>query len=72
MAQDFVHLLASKTAPLTAGYTMNPIQQREAMLKDLTDRQKAELMAKAMGTSGQIDEQMVDNWLRMKNTNAPA
>lgn len=46
---------------------MNPIQQREAMLKELTEKQKAELMAKAMGTSGQVNEQMVDNFLRIKN-----
>ncbi|CAM1503676.1 Fc.00g012670.m01.CDS01 [Cosmosporella sp. VM-42] len=71
MAQDFVKLLSSNTAPPGAGYTMNPIQQREAMLKDLTERQKAELMAKAMGTSGQIPERYMDAWLKMKNTNAP-
>lgn len=67
MGQNFEKLLSARTAPPTAGYSMNPIQQREAMMRDLTERQKAELMAKAMGTSGQVDERMVDNFLRIKN-----
>lgn len=63
-ATDFEKLLSARTAPPAAGYTMNPIQQREAMLKNATEKEKAELLAKAVGSS---DERIVDGWLRIKN-----
>jgi hypothetical protein len=47
---NFEKLLSSKTAPAMAGYSLNPIQQHEAMQKERIDRQKTELLSKARGT----------------------
>lgn len=68
MAHNFEKLLSARTAPPAAGFTMNPIQQREAMQAAYVEKQKAELLSKAMGTSGKIDEWTANNMLRIKNT----
>ena len=52
MAHNFEKLLSTaRVAPPTAGYTMNPLQQREAMHKEHVEQRKAELLAKASGDS---------------------
>ncbi|KAK7428685.1 hypothetical protein QQZ08_004779 [Neonectria magnoliae] len=67
MAHNFEKLLSARAAPPSAGYTMNPIQQREAMQKAQFDKDRTDLLIKAMGTSGQLDEKTVDNWLQVRN-----
>ena len=52
MAHNFEKLLSARSAPPTAGYTMNPLQQREAMLKQQFEERRAELLAKASGDTG--------------------
>ena len=61
-----------RNAPPQAGYAMNPLQQREAMHKEQMDRQKAELLRKAMGTSGKVDEWTAKTWLQLQNGSAAA
>lgn len=63
MAQNFEKLLSARFAPPTAGYTMNPLQQREAMQKEYAEQQKAELIAKAVGNSGESAEWVASKWL---------
>ncbi|KAM5372910.1 hypothetical protein ACJZ2D_007247 [Fusarium nematophilum] len=72
MAHNFEKLLSARAAPPTAGYAMNPIQQREAMHKEQIERQKTELLMKVMGTSGQLDEKVVDGILNLKSGAAAA
>ena len=52
MAHNFEKLLSARAAPPTAGYAMNPLQQREAMQKEYFEQRKTELLAKASGDSG--------------------
>jgi hypothetical protein len=49
-AYNFEKLLSSKTAPAMAGYTLNPIQQHDAMQKERVQHQKHELLSKACGS----------------------
>lgn len=63
MAQNFEKLLSARSAPPTAGYTMNPLQQREAMQKEYVEQRKAELIAKAVGNSGESAERVASRWL---------
>jgi hypothetical protein len=68
MAHNFVKLLSEETrsAPPTAGYAMNPLQQREAMQRELTEQKKVELLAKASGDGSSEDVYKVaKNWLRV-------
>ena len=72
-AEDFEKLLSAKTAPPSVGYAMNPIQQREAMQRETIQRQTAELVSKAMGTSGKIDEWTAKTWLQLQHlTSTPS
>jgi hypothetical protein len=63
MAQDFGKLLSARTAPPTTGYTMNPLQQREAMQKEHFEQRRAELLAKASGDSGPSGQWVAEKWL---------
>ncbi|CAJ2508574.1 Uu.00g136000.m01.CDS01 [Anthostomella pinea] len=62
-AHNFEKLLSTaRSAPPTAGYAMNPLQQREAMQKEHFEKQKADLLAKA--ASGDKDSQWAaQKWL---------
>jgi hypothetical protein len=62
MAHNFDRLLSARMAPPTAGYTMNPLQQREAMRKEFVDQKRAELVAQASGSAGGTNEK----WLSKK------
>lgn len=65
---NFEKLLSARIQPPSAGYKMNPIQQREAMQKELVERQKAELLSKAMGPSGQIDPTTANYFLHLNTS----
>jgi hypothetical protein len=63
MGHNFVKLMSANMPP-TAGYTMNPLQQREAMQKEYVEKRKAELLAKASGNSGSEEVKLVARkWL---------
>ncbi|SPJ74819.1 related to negative acting factor [Fusarium torulosum] len=62
---NFEKLLSSKTAPAMAGYSLNPIQQHEAMQKERIDRQKTELLSKARGTLNP-DEMVASRMLQLQ------
>ena len=63
-AQNFEKLLSARYAPPSAGYTMNPLQQREAMQKEYFEQRRAELLAKASGKAGGEEAQWVaKSWL---------
>ncbi len=53
MAHNFEKLLSARQGPPTLGYTMNPLQQREAMQKELFEQRRTELLNKAAGTAGE-------------------
>ncbi|KAM0205960.1 hypothetical protein ACHAPQ_001858 [Fusarium lateritium] len=62
---NFEKLLSSKTAPAMAGYSLNPIQQHEAMQKERINRQKNELLSKARGTMSP-DEMVANRMLQLQ------
>lgn len=47
---------AGGSAPPSAGYIMNPLQQREAMIKEDMEKRRADLMASAATTGTMGDE----------------
>lgn len=63
MAHNFVKLMSARQAPPTAGYTMNPLQQREAMLKEQFEEKRSDLIAKASGNNGPGVEYVAKNML---------
>ena len=67
MAHNFEKLLSARSAPPSAGYSMNPIQQREAMHKEQVEREKTELLTKAMGSLDKLDETVADGFLHLKS-----
>ena len=65
-AGNFAKLLTSARhgPPVAAGYALNPLQQREAMLKEKFERSRDELLDKAAG--GATDEsvkRVAKKWL---------
>ncbi|KAI1338099.1 hypothetical protein F5Y15DRAFT_131226 [Xylariaceae sp. FL0016] len=64
-AHNFEKLVSARFAPPTAGYAMNPLQQREAMQKEHLDREKAELLAKASAQGGQSTRFLAQTWLKV-------
>ncbi|KAB5542620.1 hypothetical protein GE09DRAFT_248090 [Coniochaeta sp. 2T2.1] len=64
VGHNFVKLISANMAP-TPGYTMNPLQQREAMQKEYFEKRKAELLAKASGGSSSPEEvkTVAQKWL---------
>lgn len=49
---------------------MSPAQQREAAQRETIQRQTAELVSKAMGTSGKVDEWTARTWLQLQHFSA--
>ena len=64
VSHNFVKLMSANLAP-TPGYTMNPLQQREAMQNEHFEQRKAELLAKASGGSSSPEEvkTVAQKWL---------
>ena len=65
MAQNFEKLVTARYAPPTAGYDMNPLQQREAMQKEEFEKQRNELLQKAKGKTGSWGEGVAQRMLRV-------
>ncbi|PFH63046.1 hypothetical protein XA68_10087 [Ophiocordyceps unilateralis] len=65
--QDFEKLLSSKIAASSASQSRNQTQEREARQRETIQRQTAELVGKAMGTSGRVDEWTAKTWLQLQN-----
>ena len=65
MAHNFERLLSARDGPPTAGYTMNPLQQREEMQKKIVEQRRADLIAKAVGKAGEDGEKVATKWLRV-------
>ncbi|KAK3936900.1 hypothetical protein QBC46DRAFT_461206 [Diplogelasinospora grovesii] len=67
MAHNFEKLLSARMAPPTAGYAMNPLQQREAMQKEDFEKRRSELLNKATGTAtgstGESVKLVAQKWL---------
>lgn len=63
MAHNFEKLLSARSAPPTAGYTMNPLQQREAMQAQQFEKGRAQLLAQAAGTAGESGQWVAQKWL---------
>ncbi|EWZ92749.1 hypothetical protein FOWG_05779 [Fusarium oxysporum f. sp. lycopersici MN25] len=63
---NFEKLLSSKTAPAMAGYSLNPIQQHEAMQKERAEKQKTELLSKARGSLPN-NERVADGLLQFQS-----
>lgn len=56
MAQDLLKLVsASQAPPVLSGYSLNPLQQREAMLQEQVERGRDELVAMATGGATEDD-----------------
>lgn len=68
---NFEKLLSARNAKPTPGYSMNPLQQREAMQKAQVEKQKAELLTKVVGT-GKLDEWTAKTWLALPTGQASA
>ncbi|KAI1082614.1 hypothetical protein F5B20DRAFT_569213 [Whalleya microplaca] len=62
-AHNFEKLLSARTAMPAAGYSMNPLQQREAMQKERFEHFRAELIAKAAGNAGEGTQWVAQKWL---------
>jgi hypothetical protein len=64
VGNNFVKLISAQMPP-TAGYSMNPLQQREAMQQEYVEQRKAELLAKASGGSSSPEEvkSVAEKWL---------
>lgn len=60
---NFEKLLSARQAPPSAGYALNPLQQREAMQKQDFEQRKAELLAKAQGIKGPSTSWVAQKWL---------
>jgi hypothetical protein len=65
-AQNFEMLLSARNAPPSAGYAMNPLQQREAMQKESFEQRRADLLAKAAGKAGPSTQWVAQNWLTVR------
>ncbi len=56
IAHNFEKLLSARQAPPTAGYSMNPLQQREAMQQESFKQRRTELLNKAAGSAGETGQ----------------
>lgn len=63
MAHNFEKLLSARSGPPSAGYTMNPFQQREAMQKEYLEQKKQELVKKAMASGNSQTNWVASKWL---------
>lgn len=55
--------MSARYAPPTAGYTMNPLQQREAMMKEQFESKRKELLQNASNNAGPGVEYVAKSWL---------
>ncbi|KAI0012366.1 hypothetical protein F4779DRAFT_62333 [Xylariaceae sp. FL0662B] len=63
-AHDFEKLASARTAlPAAVGYSMNPLQQREALQKEQFENFRTELIAKAAGDAGEGTQWVAQKWL---------
>lgn len=60
---NFVKLMSARCAPPTTGYTMNPLQQREAMQREQFENKRTELLSKASNNAGPGVEYVARGWL---------
>lgn len=67
-AQNFEKLLSARYAPPSSGYTMNPLQQREAMQREYFEQRRAELIRKAAGNAGSGTQWVAQNLLTLDDT----
>lgn len=63
VSQDFTKLMSARCAPPTSGYTMNPLQQREAMQREQFENKRTELLEKASNNAGPSVEFVAKSWL---------
>lgn len=63
VSQNFVKLMSARTAPPSSGYTMNPLQQREAMQREQYETKRTELLEKASNNAGPGVEFVAKSWL---------
>jgi len=62
-AHNFELLLSARQAPAGPGYTLNPLQQREAMHQEEMEKRRAELLAKATGQASEAVRNVAKKWL---------
>jgi hypothetical protein len=62
-AQNYEKILSARNAPPSAGYSMNPLQQREAMQKIAFEQRRSELLTKATGEPSHSTQWVAKNWL---------
>jgi hypothetical protein len=53
----------SPSPPLTGPYTLNPLQQREAMQREAWEKERNSLLKKASNAQGDSVERLVRNYL---------
>jgi hypothetical protein len=53
----------SPSPPLTGPYTLNPLQQREAMQREAWEKERSSLLKKASNAQGDSVERLVRNYL---------
>lgn len=63
MAHNFEKLISARMSAPTGGYMMNPLQQREIMLKEDSEKRRAELIAKAAGSGNESVKHIAKKWL---------
>lgn len=63
VSQNFMKLMSARCAPPTNGYALNPLQQREAMLKEQFESKRTELLQKASNNAGPGVEYVAKSWL---------
>ncbi|KAM0811967.1 putative Zn(2)-C6 fungal-type domain-containing protein [Seiridium cardinale] len=68
-AQNFEKILNARNAPPTSGYTLNPLQQREAMQKMAFEQRRSDLLSKATGNAGESTQWVAKNWLTLPEQN---
>jgi hypothetical protein len=62
-AHNFEKLLSARQAAPAAGYTLNPLQQREAMQMEDIEKRRKELIAKATESAGEEVKKVAKKWL---------
>jgi hypothetical protein len=68
MAHDIVKLMSTKYPSSNGSVNLNPIQQHEAMKKEMAEKQQAELLAQAVGSAGKNVEWVARGWLTVNNS----
>ncbi|KAK1753478.1 hypothetical protein QBC47DRAFT_303598 [Echria macrotheca] len=63
MAHNFQKLVSARQMAPTPGFTMNPLQQREAMQQQEIGKQRSELIAKAAGAADESVRAVAKKWL---------